>query len=115
MQVITAPMAGVTDYSFRKILYEFSPDIVFTEMMDVSALKYNNQRTVNEILRRVKGEAVQIFGSRNDDFLQAVKILTDKGFHLSQQYQVWEHLRRPYCNNGPIYYPSLVYLFEHSS
>lgn len=81
MQVITAPMAGVTDYSFRKILYEFSPDIVFTEMMDVSALKYNNQRTVNEILRRVKGEAVQIFGSRNDDFLQAVKILADKGFH----------------------------------
>ena len=80
MQVMTAPMAGVTDYSFRKILYEFSPDIIFTEMVDINALKYNNHRTLDEMLRRAGNEAVQIFGSKNDDFLQAVKILINKGF-----------------------------------
>ena len=80
MQIITAPMAGITDYSFRKILDEFSPDIIFTEMIDVNALKYNNHRTLDEMLRRTGKEAVQIFGSKNDDFLEAVKILTDKGF-----------------------------------
>ena len=80
MQVMTAPMAGVTDYSFRKILYEFSPDIIFTEMVDINALKYNNHRTLDEILRRAGNEAVQIFGNKNDDFLQAIKILINKGF-----------------------------------
>ena len=80
MQIITAPMAGITDYSFRKILYKFSPDIIFTEMVDVNALKYNNQRTLDEILRKAGNEAVQIFGSSNDDFLQAVKILIERGF-----------------------------------
>jgi tRNA-dihydrouridine synthase B len=81
MQVITAPMAGVTDYSFRKILYEFSPDIIFTEMVDVNALKYSNPRTIDEILKKVDNEAVQIFGSKNDDFLHAVRILINKGFY----------------------------------
>ena len=80
MQIMTAPMAGITDYSFRKILYEFSPDIVFTEMVDVNALKYSNRRTQDEILRKAGNEAVQIFGNKNEDFLEAVKILIERGF-----------------------------------
>ncbi len=80
MQIMTAPMAGITDYSFRKILYEFSPDIIFTEMVDVNALKYSNQRTQDEILRKAGNEAVQIFGSKNDDFLGAVRILLEREF-----------------------------------
>ena len=80
MQIITAPMAGITDYSFRKILYEFSPDIIFTEMVDVNALKYSNQRTQDEILRKAGNEAVQIFGNKNEDFLEAVKLLIERGF-----------------------------------
>ena len=80
MQIMTAPMAGITDYSFRKILYEFSPDIIFTEMVDVNALKYSNRRTQDEILRRAGNEAVQIFGSKNDDFLGAVRILLEREF-----------------------------------
>ena len=80
MQIMTAPMAGITDYSFRKILYEFSPDIIFTEMADVNALKYSSQRTQDEILRKAGNEAVQIFGSKNDDFLGAVRILLEREF-----------------------------------
>ena len=80
MQITTAPMAGITDYSFRKILYEFSPDIIFTEMVDVNALKYSNQRTQDEILRKAGNESVQIFGNKNEDFLEAVKLLIERGF-----------------------------------
>ena len=29
MKIYTAPMAGITDYSFRKILKKFEPDFVY--------------------------------------------------------------------------------------
>lgn len=31
MKIYIAPMAGVTDYTYRGILEEFNPDLVFTE------------------------------------------------------------------------------------
>lgn len=80
MQIIIAPMAGITDYSFRKILAEFSPDIIFTEMVDINAIINNNKKTFDEILKTENNEAVQIFGNKNENFQEAVKILVKKGF-----------------------------------
>ena len=80
MEIMTAPMAGITDYSFRKILNEFSPDLIFTEMADVSAIVNGNKKTFYEILKAENNEAVQLFGSKTDDFVQAVKILAEKNF-----------------------------------
>ena len=58
MEIMTAPMAGITDYSFRKILNEFSPDLIFTEMADVSAIVNGNKKTFDEILKAENNEAV---------------------------------------------------------
>lgn len=80
MEIMTAPMAGITDYSFRKILAEFSPDIIFTEMVDVSAVINKNKKTFDEILKADNNEAVQLFGNKNENFQEAVKILVKKGF-----------------------------------
>ena len=80
MEIMTAPMAGITDYSFRKILNEFSPDLIFTEMADVSAIVNGNKKTFDEILKAENNEAVQLFGSKTDDFVQAVKILAGENF-----------------------------------
>ena len=38
MKIYVAPMAGVTDYSFRKILEKFEPDFLFTEMVNSNLL-----------------------------------------------------------------------------
>ena len=38
MKIYIAPMAGITDYSFRKILEKFNPDFLFTEMVNASLL-----------------------------------------------------------------------------
>ena len=60
MKIYIAPMAGVTDYTFRGILEEFNPDLVFTEMVSVNAMEMMNEKTLNKLLRLREGEAVQV-------------------------------------------------------
>jgi tRNA-dihydrouridine synthase B len=59
-----APMAGVTDWAFRTVCRELSPDLrTTTEMVSAKALCYQDKKS-HGILRLVsKDEAVQIFGS----------------------------------------------------
>ena len=45
MKIYVAPMAGITDYSFRKILEKFSPDLLFTEMVNAHLLATNDKTT----------------------------------------------------------------------
>ena len=40
-----APMAGVTDFAFRKICADFGADMVVTEMISLKALQNNSSRT----------------------------------------------------------------------
>lgn len=58
-----APMAGVTDYSFRKICARLGADMVVSEMISVKALQYNN-RITQKMLKEEAGclKSVQLFG-----------------------------------------------------
>ena len=40
-----APMAGVTDFAFRKICADFGADMVVTEMISVKALENKSFKT----------------------------------------------------------------------
>ncbi len=79
MKIYTAPMAGVTDYTFRRILKEFEPDIIFTEMVSVNAMEVLNDKTINKILRLSEGEAVQVFGSDVDKIVKSTIYLDKLG------------------------------------
>lgn len=60
-----APMAGITDKTFRGICAELGADITCTEMVSAKALSYGNKNT-KELLEKSEYEstvAVQIFGS----------------------------------------------------
>lgn len=61
-KIYIAPIAGVTDYTFRGILEDFKPDLIFTEMVSVNALSVLNDKTISQILKLRDGNAVQIFG-----------------------------------------------------
>ena len=61
-KIYIAPIAGVTDYTFRGILEDFNPDLIFTEMVSVNALSVLNDKTISKILKLRDGNAVQIFG-----------------------------------------------------
>lgn len=58
-----APMAGVTDFAFRKICSDFGADLVVTEMISAKALEYKNSKTL-KMLREESLclKSVQLFG-----------------------------------------------------
>ena len=75
-----APMAGITDSAFRQICKGFGADVVYSEMASAAALYFQPQKTL-EMLVSDKKEApyvIQLFGSKPEHFVQAVKLLTDK-------------------------------------
>ncbi|MEA4891969.1 MAG: tRNA dihydrouridine synthase DusB [Peptococcaceae bacterium] len=71
--VILAPMAGITDKTYRSIAKEQGVDLVYTEMISAKALSYKNLKT-RELLD-IRGEtppvAVQIFGSEPEIMAEA--------------------------------------------
>jgi len=79
MKIFIAPMAGVTDYTFRSILSEFKPDMIFTEMVSVNAIDALNEKTLNRLLRLRDGDSVQIFGNDIEKTIKSVKFLESKG------------------------------------
>lgn len=65
-KIFVAPMAGITDFSFRKILKKFNPDMIYTEMVSINALKALNDKTIGSILKLNSGDGVQLFGNDVD-------------------------------------------------
>lgn len=76
--ILLAPMAGVTDLSYRKICKKYgNPGLVCTEMISSKGLFYNDKKTeqflvLNEEKRPI---AIQIFGSDSSIMGQAAKIV----------------------------------------
>ena len=77
--VILAPMAGVTDLAYRKIVKEFGPGLVCTEMASSKALFYNDEKTKR--LLNTENEkrpiSVQIFGSEVESMGYAAKKVSE--------------------------------------
>jgi len=63
--IILAPMAGITDKSFRRICEKYNPGLVCTEMVSSKGLYYNDEKT--NLLLNTENEkrpiSMQIFGS----------------------------------------------------
>ncbi len=79
MKIYIAPLAGVTDYTFREILGLYEPDLMFTEMVSVNALEMANSKTINQILKIRDGEAVQIFGNDVEKIVYSAKYIESLG------------------------------------
>ena len=78
--ILLAPMAGITDLSFRKLCKEQGAGLVETEMVSSKAIYYNDEKTLNML--NMEGEkrpiAVQIFGNEPEVMAESVKILDGK-------------------------------------
>ncbi|MDS1030979.1 tRNA dihydrouridine synthase DusB [Bacillota bacterium LX-D] len=79
--VISAPIAGVSDKAFRLLAKEHGCHLVFTEMISDKALLFNNPKTYQ--LLDLEGEkypiAVQIFGSEPEIMAKAAQIVARSG------------------------------------
>ena len=74
-QVVLAPMAGISNTSYRKIIKEMGAGLIYAEMVSDKAICYGNDKTF-DLLKMTDFErpiAQQIFGSDKDSFVMAAK------------------------------------------
>ena len=76
-KVILAPMAGITDLTYRLLAREQGCALVYTEMISAKGLLYNNKSTWEMLPREGEGRplAVQLFGSEPEVMAEAAKIV----------------------------------------
>lgn len=80
--ILLAPMAGVTDLSFRKICKKYgNPGLVCTEMISSKGLYYNDKKTEQflELNEEKRPIAIQIFGSDSKIMGETAKIVEQYG------------------------------------
>ena len=77
--VFLAPMAGVCNSPFRKIIKEMGCSLVFAEMVSDKGLIYNSKKTKDMLYfeEMERPIAQQIFGSDKDTFVEAAKMVYD--------------------------------------
>lgn len=78
-RIIMAPMAGITNVAFRKIIKEFGAGLVVSEMVSDKALCYGNQKTI-EMLNVDENEhpiSIQIFGGDIESMVTAAKFVDE--------------------------------------
>ena len=74
-QVVLAPMAGISNSSYRKIIKEMGAGLIFAEMVSDKAIMFDNKKTI-DLLKMDDYErpiAQQIFGSDVESFVSAAK------------------------------------------
>ncbi|MEG0592761.1 MAG: tRNA dihydrouridine synthase DusB [Coprobacillus sp.] len=78
-RIVMAPMAGITNVAFRKIIKEFGAGLVVSEMVSDKALCYGNQKTI-EMLKIDDNEhpvAIQVFGGDVESMVTAAKFVDE--------------------------------------
>lgn len=80
-RIVFAPMAGVSNISFRTIIKEMGAGLIYSEMISSMGIKMGSEKTIdlinfNEDERPI---SIQIFGSDVDSFVSAAKYI-EKNF-----------------------------------
>ena len=76
-KVILAPMAGISNSAFRKIIKEMGAGLVYGEMVSDKAISFNNAKTI-DLLKMEDSErpiAQQIFGKDEETMVVAAKFI----------------------------------------
>lgn len=79
-QVVLAPMAGICNSAFRRIIKEEGAGLIYAEMVSDKALVYESKKT-EDMLYMTEYErpiSQQIFGSDKTSFVEAAKIVYEK-------------------------------------
>ena len=79
-RIVLAPMAGISNTSYRKIIKEMGAGLIYAEMVSDKAIMYSNEKTF-DLLKMDEMErpiTQQIFGSDVESFVTAAKIIEEK-------------------------------------
>ncbi len=77
--VILAPMAGITDFAFRSICFEYGADFAYTEMISSKGLIYKSKKTF-ELIRLHEGRkiGIQLFGNEPHEIAESIRMILDR-------------------------------------
>ncbi len=78
-RIVLAPMAGISNTSYRKIIKEMGAGLIYAEMVSDKAIMYSNEKTF-DLLKMSEEErpiTQQIFGSDTASFVAAAKIIEE--------------------------------------
>lgn len=78
-KVVFAPMAGVSNQSYRSIIKQMGAGLIYSEMVSVEGIKYNSKKTI-ELLKIEDNErpiSIQIFGSDKESFIKSAKYIEE--------------------------------------
>ena len=76
-KVVLAPMAGVCNSAFRRIVKEMGCGLIYAEMVSDKAIFYKNQKTLDMLYMTEEERPIsqQIFGSDKESFVTAAKYI----------------------------------------
>lgn len=75
--IFLAPMAGITNYSYRRICAKYKPGLVFGEMVSAHAFSFKNKKTLELLYSKKENNILvqQIFGYDIENMLKLAKYL----------------------------------------
>jgi len=76
-QVVLAPMAGIGNSAYRRIIKQMGCGLIYAEMVSDKALFYKNQKTIDMLYMTEEERPIvqQIFGSDKTSFVEAAKLI----------------------------------------
>jgi nifR3 family TIM-barrel protein len=81
--LVLAPMAGYTESPFRRLVKEIEPSVVLvSELISTEAMRHKNEKTLRMIEFHPDEKnyyGVQLFGSREESFIEAARIVEEIG------------------------------------
>jgi len=78
---LLAPMAGITNSPFRRLMREYGSSVVISELISANGIEYASHRTL-ELLKFVEVErpvGLQIFGEDEDNLVKACQVVERMG------------------------------------
>ena len=78
-RIVFAPMAGISNESFRSIIKSMGAGLIYSEMVSNMGIIYNSKNTINmlKINDEERPISIQIFGSDVDSFIKASKYVCE--------------------------------------
>ncbi len=78
-RVVFAPMAGISNESFRTIIKEMGAGLIYSEMVSNLGIIYNSKNTLDllKINDNERPISIQIFGSDTNNFVEAAKYVCE--------------------------------------
>ena len=78
-RIVFAPMAGISNESFRSIIKDMGAGLIYSEMVSNMGIIYNSKNTLDllKINDKERPISIQIFGSDKESFVKAAKYVCD--------------------------------------